>query len=437
MTATSPSPLPVPGAAPAAPSRPGTPAAAKNAESFAQQLARQRHAADEDARTAASGRPSGPAKTASGLPAGDSAPPQSPHESTADAPASLPAELGALAAATAATAAPAAAPAAQLPDQAIEIAAQAARLQQLAAAPLPAAAQGGETALATVTALPGTPAPETAATKPEQLAATAAPPAPSAKARHAVGALPATPVASPMIDAHGATASRDVQHGSGPTPWPPGPDEAAADAEFAHAARTPAWERAWQDTGSASADAFRLIAGHAAASQAAVRPDPGQAWGHASSTGPHSLGVFTPVAATPAWGADLGRQLVTLSHDAGQGRHTAELRLDPPDLGPLRVTLSVSDGVASASFVSAHAAVRHAVESALPQLQQALAQAGLSLGQASVGEHGSQPGFDMQQQSQQRGQGRGAMAASGDGPATTQTASVTSHRTDGLVDTFA
>ena len=142
------------------------------------------------------------------------------------------------------------------------------------------------------------------------------------------------------------------------------------------------------------------------------------------------------MSATPAWGADLGRQIVVLSHDGGAGRQTAELRLDPPDLGPLRVTLSVNDGVASASFVSAHAAVRHAVEAALPQLQQALAQAGLSLGQASVGDHGAQSGFDMQQQAQ--GQSHGGH---GDAPAEAEAgvrmAAGAPRRGDGLVDTFA
>ncbi|MCD0505978.1 flagellar hook-length control protein FliK, partial [Bordetella petrii] len=151
---------------------------------------------------------------------------------------------------------------------------------------------------------------------------------------------------------------------------------------------------------------------------------------------PLTLGVATPVAATPAWGADLGRQLVVLSHDARQNLQTAELRLDPPDLGPLRVTLSVNDGVANASFVSAHAAVRHAVEAALPQLQQALAQAGLSLGQANVGEHGAQSGFDMQQQGQGRGQGGGGSQPD-HGTAVAQAVASTPRRGDGLVDTFA
>src|SRR5690606_31195719 len=101
----------------------------------------------------------------------------------------------------------------------------------------------------------------------------------------------------------------------------------------------------------------------AVAALAAGRPE---TLAHSLPQGPLALGIATPVAATPAWGAELGRQLIVLSHDAAQGQQTAELRLDPPNLGPLRVTLSVHDGVASASFVSAHATVRHAVEAALP-----------------------------------------------------------------------
>nr|WP_251121334.1 flagellar hook-length control protein FliK [Bordetella pertussis] len=48
---------------------------------------------------------------------------------------------------------------------------------------------------------------------------------------------------------------------------------------------------------------------------------------------PLGLEVASPVGSSQ-WGQELGRQLVTISHDARQGHHTAELRLDPPDLGP-------------------------------------------------------------------------------------------------------
>jgi len=93
-----------------------------------------------------------------------------------------------------------------------------------------------------------------------------------------------------------------------------------------------------------------------------------------------------PAIAAPHWGQALGQRLVTLARQEGE-RHHAELRLDPPELGPLHVTLSVTDGVAHAAFVSPHAQVRHSVEAALEQLQATLAQAGIALGQTHVGEH--------------------------------------------------
>lgn len=153
------------------------------------------------------------------------------------------------------------------------------------------------------------------------------------------------------------------------------------------------------------------------------------------------LQVSTPVGATQ-WGQELSRQMVTFSQNLNKGTHTAELRLDPPDLGPLRVTLSFNDGVASASFVSAHAAVRQAVESALPQLQQALSQAGISLGQTNVGEQSQQQamaGNDNGGQSGRPGQGQ---AGNGNGGNVIETSvtpeAILARRThDGLVNTFA
>lgn len=150
-----------------------------------------------------------------------------------------------------------------------------------------------------------------------------------------------------------------------------------------------------------------------------------------------------PAIATPLhhadWNADFGRQVLTLARDAHSGTHTAELRLDPPELGPLRITLSLNDGLASAVFVSAHASVRQAVESALPQLSQQLAQAGISLGQTHVGDQG-QPGFAFDQGSgQASGQASGPGRAERGGiaaaePAPPRASGIVSNA---LVDTFA
>lgn len=129
------------------------------------------------------------------------------------------------------------------------------------------------------------------------------------------------------------------------------------------------------------------MAGLTAASAAAQAATQTQPAGTALPSG--SLAISTPLQ-QPQWPADFGRQMVTLAQTAHNRIQTAELRLDPPDLGPLRITININDNVAQAVFVSAHASVRHAVESALPQLQQQLAQAGISLGQTSVNDQGQQ-----------------------------------------------
>jgi flagellar hook-length control protein FliK len=150
--------------------------------------------------------------------------------------------------------------------------------------------------------------------------------------------------------------------------------------------------------------------------------------------------VSTPLS-NPAWAADFSRQFVALTQGNPTQFHTVELRLDPPDLGPVRITLHISDSVAQTVFVSPHAVVRQTIENALPQLQQQLAQAGLSLGQANVSDQQpSQQGF---QQASSQGAGNASFfSLSGDANAQDIAPfPVSSWRAlrspDALVDTFA
>ena len=62
----------------------------------------------------------------------------------------------------------------------------------------------------------------------------------------------------------------------------------------------------------------------------------------------------------------------------------AELRLNPPELGPVEVRLTLSGDEASAQFVSPHAEVRAAIESSIVRLRESMAEAGIQLGEASV-----------------------------------------------------
>ncbi|MBV6273184.1 flagellar hook-length control protein FliK [Alcaligenaceae bacterium CGII-47] len=158
------------------------------------------------------------------------------------------------------------------------------------------------------------------------------------------------------------------------------------------------------------------------------------------ATQPGSPMVATPLS-NPAWADAFSRQFVSMT----QGRdmstpHTIELRLDPPSLGPVRITMHISDAVAQAAFVSPHAVVRQAIENALPQLEQQLAQAGISLGQASVNDQASGQSGDQQPASQ--GSGRQAVftldggTASGTEPLSSAPR-LSPRSLDALVDTFA
>lgn len=129
--------------------------------------------------------------------------------------------------------------------------------------------------------------------------------------------------------------------------------------------------------------------------QAALQSTTGQA---GALTTAHSAQITTPLHQVNQWGTDFGRVMVQISQQAAQnpGINTAEIRLDPPELGPLRIVLSVTDSIASAMIFAAHAQTRQTVEQALPQLQQQLAQAGLSLGEANVSDQGFSAHTDQQ-----------------------------------------
>ncbi|MBN6150079.1 flagellar hook-length control protein FliK [Xanthomonas sp. AmX2] len=79
----------------------------------------------------------------------------------------------------------------------------------------------------------------------------------------------------------------------------------------------------------------------------------------------------------------------------------AHIKLNPAELGPVEVRLQLSGDQVNASFSSAQADVRQALENSLPRLRELLGQQGFQLGQADVGsqqrnassQNPAQPGF--------------------------------------------
>jgi len=90
---------------------------------------------------------------------------------------------------------------------------------------------------------------------------------------------------------------------------------------------------------------------------------------------------------SPAWAAHFTHSAVQFMAQAADGSHQVQLQLHPADLGPVHIQLNLQDGTTQLMFFAAHAPVRQALEAALPQLQAQLAEAGVSLGQASVSDH--------------------------------------------------
>ncbi|WP_109370455.1 MULTISPECIES: flagellar hook-length control protein FliK [unclassified Massilia] len=84
---------------------------------------------------------------------------------------------------------------------------------------------------------------------------------------------------------------------------------------------------------------------------------------------------------TEAWENQVGQKIVYM---AGSEEQTASLTLNPPDLGPLQVVLSVSNDQASVSFSANQEEVRQALENALPRLREMMSESGITLGNASV-----------------------------------------------------
>lgn len=100
---------------------------------------------------------------------------------------------------------------------------------------------------------------------------------------------------------------------------------------------------------------------------------------------PQSTDLIGTSVRDSAWGNQLGERVVMM---AGNQLKSAEIRLTPAELGPLRVQVSVDDGAAHVTFHAQHAVTRDAIEQALPRLREMLAETGLSLGQADVSDRG-------------------------------------------------
>ncbi|MDI1275605.1 flagellar hook-length control protein FliK [Polaromonas sp.] len=258
--------------------------------------------------------------------------------------------------------------------------------------------------------------PELAAASQKDKGLTALPGRPQATDASPAAATAAAVIPASSTDADSGTAGQSPQHRSLADELSQVPAETTA-ASGPERDATPASVKPLPSTTMAP-DALPAGTGTSAIGQAAVADMPAAsvtvAISPAGVAAPAPAGLLaptpTPAAMTRAlapevgsgeWGKALGQQMI---HMGKGGEQVAELQLNPPGLGPLKVTLSMNDQQVQAMFVSAHSSVRAAVEAALPQLRSTLADSGISLGNTSVNSGSQQQAAFAEGQNGQSGQ---------------------------------
>lgn len=154
-----------------------------------------------------------------------------------------------------------------------------------------------------------------------------------------------------------------------------------------------------------------------------------QALGQAKA-GVVSASVQTPVNSAD-WGQAMSQRIMWL---VNRGISAAELQLNPRDLGPVDVRISVTGEHTTVHFSSQHAAVRDVLESNVVRLREMLESSGLDLADVNV----SDQSHSEQAQTNDRDASGGAGTAENDGFENSDGSVITQTiESDGLVDFYA
>lgn len=163
----------------------------------------------------------------------------------------------------------------------------------------------------------------------------------------------------------------------------------------------------------------------------ALRESPARQYQHLAG-GTASAAVPVPVG-KPGWSEAVVDKVMWFS---AQQLSSAEIQLNPPELGPLQVRVSTHQDQTSVYFSSHHAAVRDALDQTLPRLREMMDNQGIQLLDVGVGEHGSA----RQQAFRGEGEGRSGPGAEGeadDGAAEAAGVGMRAPVAVGLVDAYA
>lgn len=154
------------------------------------------------------------------------------------------------------------------------------------------------------------------------------------------------------------------------------------------------------------------------------------------NTNPVPMAV--PIAVgSPGWGNAVMEKVMWMS---SQQVNSAEIALDPPELGPLQVRVSTQHDQTSVVFSSQHAVVRDALDLGLARLREMMEQQGLNLADVDVSDqsaqqHANTQNHDIESDNELRSPGNDELAQEGVAPDESGAMPTVSYST-GLVDHY-
>ncbi|ODB89599.1 hypothetical protein A3194_10610 [Candidatus Thiodiazotropha endoloripes] len=143
------------------------------------------------------------------------------------------------------------------------------------------------------------------------------------------------------------------------------------------------------------------------------------------------LPLNTPVG-QPGWDQAVGERIQWM---VNQNIQQAEIKLTPPNLGPLEIKISVQNDQTNVTFIAAQAPTREALESSIPRLREMFGEINLNLANVDVGhQQAGEPGREGAAES--RGKGGSSDPDSSQGWSA-DAGGVQIRSGDGLLDTYA
>ncbi|MFM9971638.1 MAG: flagellar hook-length control protein FliK, partial [Burkholderiales bacterium] len=138
--------------------------------------------------------------------------------------------------------------------------------------------------------------------------------------------------------------------------------------------------------------------------------------------------------ASPVWRESLSAQVSVL---IGERVQSAHMHLNPPELGPVEVRISIIDQQTSVMFTAPHEETRRALEDALPRLREVLAESGVNLDSTTVNkDHLANDARDPSHERTQNAGEHDDETVDENGEVLPRAAALP-RRLEGLIDTFA